>query len=308
MGNVKNIFLISIISFSCIGLASCADQAKIATSSVKTQIPPKATAAAYTQKIINTPTAVVSPTKLDSKKVIESWEEFNDSDFPLIASIPEKGIYLYAIKDGGVVLYINNKGHYYDWEYLTPRFILPQMRVYDYDKDGKDELAVVLYIGSGTGFSVEELHIVEISENVDLSDNPSDKNYSVPNPEYFKDYIYFPKDYITQLNKLTKIVIHNKTNEAAAEVIVNAKLSSLDLGENKFEGKKLNYESKPIYGDIAHFNIEGNKITADFALGICNNLHAEPVYVGDVNADVSFARGKFTLRNLYFKANEEYLK
>jgi hypothetical protein len=36
--------------------------------------------------------------KQNSKKVVNSWEEFEASDMPLIAAIPESGIYLYAIK------------------------------------------------------------------------------------------------------------------------------------------------------------------------------------------------------------------
>jgi hypothetical protein len=39
----------------------------------------------------------------------------------------------------------------------------------DFDADGKDELSIILYRGSGTGISIEELHVVEISKEQTLS-------------------------------------------------------------------------------------------------------------------------------------------
>ncbi|MGE5678841.1 MAG: hypothetical protein ACM3ZR_12365, partial [Pseudomonadota bacterium] len=94
-------------------------------------------------------------------RVVNYWEEFEASRIPLIAALPEKDIYLYAVKPKGVILYVKGTGHYYDWEYLTPRFILPAIYTGDYDSDGEEEVVVVTYTGSGTGYSVQDLHVVE---------------------------------------------------------------------------------------------------------------------------------------------------
>ncbi|QTH46340.1 hypothetical protein J4772_19095 [Cohnella sp. LGH] len=86
----------------------------------------------------------------------------------ILASIPERSIYLFA-EENGVTLQVGDLTRQYDWIYMTPRGIEPRLKIGDFDADGQDELAVNLYIGSGTGISVEELHIVELD---DLRDYP----------------------------------------------------------------------------------------------------------------------------------------
>lgn len=49
----------------------------------------------------------------------------------------------------------------FDWVFMTPRTIPPRMACFDADGDFEDELVVICYVGSGTGVSIEELHILE---------------------------------------------------------------------------------------------------------------------------------------------------
>lgn len=58
----------------------------------------------------------------------------------------------------------------FDWSYRTPRTVAPRLRQVDADGDGAQELAVVCYCGSGTGVSIEQLHIVEKNEDGTLTD------------------------------------------------------------------------------------------------------------------------------------------
>lgn len=58
----------------------------------------------------------------------------------------------------------------FDWSYRTPRTVAPRLRQVDADGDGAEELAVVCYYGSGTGVSIEQLHIVEKNEDGTLTD------------------------------------------------------------------------------------------------------------------------------------------
>jgi len=52
----------------------------------------------------------------------------------------------------------------FDWLYVTPRLIAPQMWQLDLDEDGEEELLVSCYGGSGTGVSMEYLYVVERSD------------------------------------------------------------------------------------------------------------------------------------------------
>ena len=103
---------------------------------------------------------------------IQAEQPASGSDEPfrsyLLASVPEQRIYLFA-EENGVTLHAGDLSREYAWGYMTPQGIEPVLHVADFDGDGKDELAVILYIGSGTGVSVDELHVVELD---DLRDYP----------------------------------------------------------------------------------------------------------------------------------------
>jgi hypothetical protein len=75
-----------------------------------------------------------------------------DGEEPLapIAEIPERNIALYGASDG-VLLGIGKHEQALRWAYMTPRGIPPALHLADFDADGAEELAVTLYIGSGTG-------------------------------------------------------------------------------------------------------------------------------------------------------------
>ncbi|MFB9278103.1 hypothetical protein [Cohnella cellulosilytica] len=102
--------------------------------------------------------------------VPEPADEDGDGIFRpyLLASVPERDISLFA-EENGVVLQAGGKSREYEWSYMTPQAIGPELCVRDFDGDGADELAVILHIGSGTGVAVSELHLVELD---DLQDYP----------------------------------------------------------------------------------------------------------------------------------------
>ena len=231
----------------------------------------------------------------DGTKVISSWEEYEAQRFPLIAAIPDKNVYLYAIRNHGVILYYNNIGHFYDWNYLTPRFILPRMELADFDSDGKEELGVILYVGSGTGISIEELHIIEVSEEEVLSRDPADKNYFVPNKEYFRDYLF--TNYGEQLEKQVKLHTIKKGSSLWAEVTVGKKVESFKLenSEDDINNKNISFEN------IVRFEFEEGRIKAQFALGALRKSYAAPDFIGEINSEVKYDKGCFLLQNLSFQ-------
>ena len=234
----------------------------------------------------------------NTEKVIDSWDDYDASKLPLISAIFDRGIYLYGIKSDGVALYVGDSVHYYDWSYLTPRFILPRLQVCDYDADGKEELSVILYVGSGTGVSVENLHIVEISEAQTLPGEQSDN----PNPEYFKDYMF--SDYDSQLNNAIGFKTFTKAGELMGEITTHTKIYTISLKD--FQSKdygKINDDI--VFGNIVRFNSENNKLTAEFTVGITCQSFAPPIYIRVIYADVDYSEGKFELKNFRFEENQE---
>lgn len=243
------------------------------------------------------------PTPQD-RKVVDSHEEYDASDLPLIASIPDQNIYLYGIKPTGTVLNIRDTGLYFDWAYITPRFILPQMMLSDFDSDQQQELSVVLYVGSGTGYAVEELHVLEIEETLLKDETAFSDEYVVPS-QRVKDHMYQPEKYLTELSKAVKLKVQQQAEAATIDIYIgkdkyNVSLKDLLPSEGKIH-------SKPSFGDVVYFYHDKEKLSAKFGLGITSTGYAAPFFIGYITADVTYGQGNFSLSNLRFEHYEEFI-
>lgn len=189
----------------------------------------------------------------------------------LLAALPEKDIYLYehASESGepAVALHIGNVMRFFDWSYMTPRGIQPLMHAGDFNGDGVDELAVVLYVGSGSGVSVEQLHVLE--SDVDRS-----------HPAYFQDYMLEPGDHL--------------------DVLRQAVDGQTAVGD---DGQLVNIAGdQAVFGNIVRFETEADSLRAAFGVGVAVERSPAPLHAGLVYADVYYNDGAFTLDNVRFEA------
>ncbi|NLO08254.1 MAG: hypothetical protein GX129_00060, partial [Clostridiales bacterium] len=115
-------------------------------------------------------------------------------DYPLVASIPEEDIYLFGADDG-VILRHGELLKPFEWVYLMPRFVLPRLKLKDIDEDGIEEIICILYVASGTGLAIEELHILEPDED-----------------EIYRDVFFTPDDYDRQLHELITFEYDEENN------------------------------------------------------------------------------------------------
>ncbi|QNU67899.1 hypothetical protein EHE19_005470 [Ruminiclostridium herbifermentans] len=230
-----------------------------------------------------------------NKKVITTPEEYEASKLPLLAAIPEKEIYLYDTKDGQVILSIGGNKSYYDWICLTPRFILPQMQLGDFDKDGLDELSVILYTDSGTGVSIQELHIIELS-NVNISLENQSENKKT---EDYKDHMFSADDYISQLKDKISFKTYLDSGQLMGKISIDTKSYTVSLKE--FQTDEYGKISSELYfASIVSFTCENNKLKSEFGVGIiCENV-PQACYIGKISADVEYNEGKFELMNFSF--------
>ncbi|HVJ49839.1 hypothetical protein [Desulfitobacterium sp.] len=209
-------------------------------------------------------------------------DTFNNSNYPLIAEIPDHDIYLYGLNNlnyTGVVLRQGSHIQTFNWTYLTPRFILPKIRVADYDHNGADELLIILHNASGTGIAIEELHMLEPSNN-----------------ELYSDVKFLPDDYINQLNSNVKYSYDKEQNK----LIFN-------IGNNKYEMDTTNkfktWTLKNItYGAVIYYDINDIiQITAGpeyFFKEIVS-----PQFFGTIKAKVNYNNEKFTLSDFELEEN-----
>lgn len=107
--------------------------------------------------------------EVEPRRVLEDADW--GTNIVLLGKIPEKGIALYGYNDEeingiGVAVEMDGNVNYFDWYYMSPRAILPNL----YWDEQKQQLQVALLIYTGTGASAEQLHILQLHETMTFTD------------------------------------------------------------------------------------------------------------------------------------------
>lgn len=202
----------------------------------------------------------------------------------VLAAIPDQAISLIA-GTNGTILQAGDREQEYDWLYMTPRGIEPRLLLYDFDDDGVEELAISLYIGSGTGISISDLRMVELDGDA------------------FADYRFDPEQYISQIHEATAVRTFMRDGELIAELTVASDVYTVSLKD--YQGEEFGkVGERLIFGDIANFDFEDNQIKASFGVGISVESFVQPEYIGTLEANVAYEKGVFQLKDFQFKEYE----
>ncbi|QJD83910.1 hypothetical protein [Cohnella herbarum] len=220
-----------------------------------------------------------SPATFEPEQIPQASEE----EQQLLGSISGEDITLYGRSSGGVLLQANGKEHVFeDWLYMTPRGISPSMQFNDYDGDGRKEIALSLNVGSGTGLAIDELRVV--------------------NPDTFEDDFFAPDDYLAQLSQAIGFQVVKEDDRLTGLLSIEGNVQKVDLQQ---------YDSQDygpildglIFSSIVYFNLENDRMEAQFGAGMNVEAFVSPEYIGNLFADVKYASGKFTLHNFRFEKN-----
>ena len=163
----------------------------------------------------------------------------------------------------------------FDWWYVTPRAIEPELWVYDIDEDGAVETVIDCYAGSGTGVSLEYIYVVEKNEYDELT------SYCLP-WEDLCDGINAQLQLLT-MNGGTYAVLGREMLDISAEV-----------GESDTE--KMN----AAVGYIAHYERGEQGLDCTFGV-IAEGGEAPLLYVGLVEGTLHYKDGVYTLDNLHLR-------
>lgn len=211
------------------------------------------------------------------------WDNKNqtvtiDSDIKKIASIPEEGIYLYALnkKDTmykGLILSIKGIKKVFDWETISLIEDLPELNYLDLNGDNSKELVIMLSKGRGTGSIHKTIHII----------NPKDFT-----EHKIEDPLAIIKDKVE-----TKII-----SEKKVEIKINNKISHVNLDDIPYEvsgiyPKKID---KIIYKNYINYEIIDGKLRAN--IGVEGD---DLKYIGHIIIEYSFENGEFKANNLLFQ-------
>ena len=204
----------------------------------------------------------------------------------LLAELPEQDVALYGVRDhrgdDRALLRWGGSLAEFDWSFGGPLIVEPRLWCWDADDDGQDEVVLVNHVGSGTGVSIEELHIVEKNEDGTLAD------YAFPE-ELWRD----------QLSALLTLVKGNNRVwvSLGRELVDNTSQLPENLEPETLQGLGT--------GNVAGFDTDWPR-GADirFSGSVCLDADGyNSWYVADISAYVSYAGGVFTLSDLHLNSN-----
>lgn len=226
-----------------------------------------------------------------NSKLFESLAEGNiEPIIEPITTISEQDINLYPNEEG-VILKIGELQQPMDWIYSTPRQIMPVVQVNDYDLDDKEELAVVLHIGSGSGVAVEELHIVEFLDASGTTVQP------------FIDHNFESEKYMKLLRQSIGFNKIDKDGELFGQIRLEGQIYEVSMKDYQKEYGLKKIGDELGFGSIVHFGIENDILTFRAAIGFSIDGVAEPQYFGEITAVVSYTSGEFMLEQYRFTPN-----
>ncbi len=206
---------------------------------------------------------------------IDGW--LRGGTIGLLAEAPEAGAAFYGLPysenahETALIRWGNSLAEF-DWDFLTPRRFLPRMAVMDLDGDEKDELIVLTYVGSGTGVSIYDLHVLEKNPDGTLTD------YAMPGSLWQE-----------RLPPLLRFVQTDGRNF----LILGRELLEIDM-EHVLEG-----QMEPSAGWIANFRL----LPEEHAIQLLGavDLWKTTNYVADYTADVGYRDGVFTLSGFHLQ-------
>lgn len=101
------------------------------------------------------------------------WGERMGKPVAKLAELPEQDAAFYAVEEDSsywALLRWGGSLAEFDWSFGGPLIVEPRLWCRDVDGDGQEEIVLVNHVGSGTGVSIEELHIVEKNLDGTLTD------------------------------------------------------------------------------------------------------------------------------------------
>ena len=278
-------------------LTACAQKPQVESTPAPTQQPQEVQTTATPPPVATPATASQSPQAVEDTEpdyplhdpALTVPQSEHWGHFPLWARIESENIYLYGINPSGYILYQDEIGTYFDWPGLSPRRILPQLNYADFDGDGENELAVALYISSGTGVALMELHIVKEIEG----QNSWEREYAdFALPGYGVD------DWFTK-----PITAAQSDDRKTIQLSFDHADYTIYLGEGEADFGPFREID---FGDIIYFEFYGDRIKTKISLGLLFGNSAMPLYFADVQADVTFDGKSLALENYELKIYDEY--
>ena len=213
------------------------------------------------------------------------YDPVTEEDFPaLLVELPEADAAFYGLDWDTALIRWGDSRAEFDWPWLTPQQILPRFYCLDLDGDWDDELIVICHPGTGTGVSVDDLHVLEKDPDGTLTD------YALP-CEFFSK---------TLSECLSVDTVNGRTYSILGAELVDITTILPEGGDpERIEGFRA--------GDIVHFSVtpepqfNDEDIRFRGAAWLIGDEYFLPTvaYAAEVDAVVLYRDGVFTLSQIH---------
>ena len=198
----------------------------------------------------------------------------------LVFQLPEQDTWLYGFytPDGvqGLILRVGTQWQALDIPFLAPQALLPAMSYGDYDGDGDAELAIVYFVGGGSGTNVWGLSVVDFSSG---------------GWELFQ---FADTDYTAIVDLSLSCLYDSETNR----ITLFAGDASLELDPASLGYSGPAGELEAGLGNWVHFTTAGDDISAAFGITLwAPDMPPEGVRVATLHANVVYTGSAFGLNS-----------
>ena len=213
---------------------------------------------------------------------------WNHDPVGLLAELPEQELSLYGVTkwlDSSALLRWGDSLAEFSWSFGGPLIVEPQLQCWDVDSDGQEEDVVINHIGSGTGASIDELHVVEKAPDGTLTD------YCFPESLWQEDLSGLLS--VTSAGDRTYAVLGTERVDLTDEI--QAQFPDLDPPriEDATTGSWANFSKQSDTGGNS-----GTLFFAGFAMLVGEEVPYD-WYVADITAAISYKNGIFTLSDFH---------
>lgn len=210
----------------------------------------------------------------------------------LLSQLPDQKVALYGVtKYSGstALLRWGDALAEFDWSFGGPQVVEPRLQCWDADGDGQEEVVLINLLGSGTGVSIEELHIVEKNQDGTLTDH------------CFPETLW--RDALS--GQLSVVTAEDRTYAVLGRELVD--LTDVLAAENIAPGavQGLTTGSQASFSAWPHEKEPGGSLRFQGAV----MLEGEDIpyywYTADLSASVSYQDGGFTLSEIHLDSVPE---
>lgn len=203
---------------------------------------------------------------------------------PLAIATENDQVKLYtALKNGdtyeGFVIEVNGNKHTFNWE--APRLLgyTPEIHYADIDQDGQEEVVVILWLGTGTGMSMQELHVIKPNQWKEMNIPSADEAVSA----------------------LVTSKISNEKGDALIQIQVKGSTPSMVTMRYPARGEDDNLGEEAGIGAVTYYMVEEGKLKAEtnVYIGFLESI-------GTLTFDYKSGNAGMEPESIRFEPHEEY--